>query len=289
MISLEESIPSKSLSYKIGEEIFYYQFNDVSFFIEDEEQENFFFCILKRLFPDICLEKIFPLGGKDNVIKEATINQGDKKKVFIVDKDFDDLLNKIISIDNLFYLDRYSIENFLIEKDAIIAYIISAKPRLKKNDINNQLCIEDCLSNIFKVLKDVVYLHLVVQIKCPHMQNISLNHERFIKFQNKSFSIQQKQLENYKQNIMNELTNIDKRLTILGQIKKAKMIASLKTREQCIIHIPGKYTIKMLKQMIESLFGLTSRNTDSFCYNIAEKSDFTSLNNLKEQITEYIN
>ena len=41
MISIEESIPTKSDSYRIGEDVFFYQFNDVSFYVEDAEQENF--------------------------------------------------------------------------------------------------------------------------------------------------------------------------------------------------------------------------------------------------------
>ena len=115
MITLEESIPAKNQNYRLAEDIFYFQFNDVSFYIEDEDQENFFFCVLKNLFSDIKIEKIFPLNGKDNVIRESTNNLGNKKKVYIVDKDFDDILCRIKTNDNLFYLERYSIENHLIE------------------------------------------------------------------------------------------------------------------------------------------------------------------------------
>ena len=95
MITIEESIPTRNTNYRLAEDIFYVQFNEISFFIEDEDQENFFFCILKNLFHDIQIDKIFPLNGKDNVINESNENIGNKKKVFIVDKDFDDILNKI--------------------------------------------------------------------------------------------------------------------------------------------------------------------------------------------------
>lgn len=288
MISIEDSIPSKSDAYRIGEDIFFFQFNDVSFYVEDEEQENFFFCILKRLFPEIRIERIFPLGGKDNVIEEAKKNQGDKKKVFIVDKDFDDILNKVVNYDNLFYLDRYSIENYLLEQDALINYIISEKPKLKRANIENQFNIETCLTDIFNVLKELVYLHIIVQNRCSLIKNVSLNHERFVRFQNNSFVTRNDQINNYKQDIINELNNIDRRLTLMGQMRTVKKIVSLKTNANCIVHVPGKYTIKMLKQMIESLFGLSSRNTESFSYHIAEKSKFISLQSLKEQVENYI-
>lgn len=288
MITIEESIPSKNDSYRLGEDVFFFQFNDVSFYVEDEEQENFFFCILTNLFPDIRIEKIFTLGGKDNVIEEASENQDDKKKVFIVDKDFDDFLGEIVSYTNLFYLDRYSIENYLFEQDAIIGYIISEKPKLRRTDIANQFDIEDLLSNIFGVLKEIVYLHIVVQNKCPHLKNISLNHQRFVTFRNNSFELKIDQINNYKDAITLELKNIDRRLTLLGQLRKVQRLVSLKTSESCMIHMPGKYTVKMLKQMIESIFGLISRNTESYSYHIAERSSFDDLNRLKQSIETYI-
>ena len=113
MITIEESIPTKNDAYKLGLDIFYVQFNEIFFYIEDEDQENFYFCILKKLFPDVVFEKIFPLGGKNAVIEESEKYLIDKKKVFIVDKDYDDILNRLVRNPNLFYLDRYSIENYV--------------------------------------------------------------------------------------------------------------------------------------------------------------------------------
>lgn len=92
MITLEESIPTKNDGYLIAEDVFFIQFNEISFFIEDTEQENFYYNILKKLFPSIQIEKIFPLNGKDNVIEDCKKNIGNKNKIYLVDKDFDDIL-----------------------------------------------------------------------------------------------------------------------------------------------------------------------------------------------------
>lgn len=70
MITIEQSIPTKSDAFLKGIDIFYTQFNDVNFYIEDEDQENFYHSILKKLFPEIRLDKIFPLRGKDNVLEK---------------------------------------------------------------------------------------------------------------------------------------------------------------------------------------------------------------------------
>ena len=288
MITIEESIPTRNTNYRLAEDIFYAQFNEISFFIEDEDQENFFFCILKNLFPDIQIDKIFPLNGKDNVINESNENIGNKKKIFIVDKDFDDILNKINTNDNLFYLERYSIENHLIEKDAIVEYIIGEKPKLKRADINNLFDLGVNIQNINNKLSELIHLHLVVQKKCSRIKNVSLNHERFFDFNNGDFSLKPAQLSRYKLDIQTELNNIDGRLTLKSQFKKVKKIVTINNNQLCIKHVPGKYLVKMIKQVIESLFGLVSRNVESFCYRLSENCSFASLNGLKLSIEQYI-
>lgn len=288
MITFEESIPAKNLNYRLAEDIFYFQFNDVSFYIEDEDQENFFFCVLKNLFSDIKIEKIFPLNGKDNVIRESASNLGNKKKVYIVDKDFDDILCRIKTNDNLFYLERYSIENHLIESQAMVDYIISERPKLKRDEINQQFNLSTIISIIKNALNELIELHLVVQSKCPRLKNVSLNHERFLDFNNGNFSLKNNKLNAYKQEIVNELRRIDKRLRFEAQHKKLKKKFKINTNDLCLKHIPGKYLIKMIKQVIESLFGLVSRNIESFCYRIAEKCSFDSLNTLKINVENFI-
>jgi hypothetical protein len=288
MITAEESIPSKNTNYRLAEDIFYVQFNEISFYIEDEDQENFFFCILKNLFPDIKIDKIFPLNGKENVINESNLNLGNKKKIFIVDKDFDDILNKIKLNENLFYLERYSIENHLIEKDAIVEYVIGEKPKLKKDHIVNQFDLDANIQNLNNKLNELIHLHLVVQNKCSSLKNVSLNYERFFDFNSGNFTLKPVQINAYKVQIQNELKRIDGRLTLTSQLKEVKKIININNNELCIKHIPGKYLIKMIKQVVESLFGLVSRNVESFCYRIAEYCSFTSLNRMKLSIEEYI-
>ncbi|WP_282071302.1 DUF4435 domain-containing protein [Polaribacter atrinae] len=288
MITVEESMPVKNDNYRAGEDIFYVQFNDISFYIEDEDQENFFFCILKNLFPTIHIEKIFPLNGKENVVRESLLNTDNKEKVYIVDKDFDDILDKIVENPNLFYLERYSIENHLLEKDTLIEYIIGEKPKLNRNEIEASLDMEATLFNISKSLKNLVRLHLIVQNTCSHLKNISLNHERFLNFNNGQFDEKEPQIASYENDIDRELKLIDGRYSINSQRNKSKRLISLETLDLCIKHMPGKYLLKMLKQIIESDYGLVSRNMDSFCYRIATNCSFNSLENLRTEINNFV-
>ena len=289
MITLEESLPIKNDNYLLAEDVFYIQFNQIAFYIEDTDQENFYFNILKKLFPQIEIGKIFPLNGKDNVIKECKKNIGQKNKIFLVDKDFDDLLDKKIESENLFYLDKYSIENYLLEENSIIEYIISEKPKLKRDLIISTLEFVKILETISKTLRDIIHIFLLVQKKCPKLKNISLNYERFYDFNNGNFTLKENQLNIYIQSITDELNTIDKRLKFETQLKKIKKDFNFNTDELCLIHFPGKFLIRMLKQSIESKFGLNSRNIESFSYIIATNCSFNSLENLKNDITNYLN
>lgn len=288
MITIEESIPTKNDNYRLAEDVFYIQFNDISFFIEDEEQENFYYVILSKLFPDIQIEKIFPLNGKANVIADCKNNINDKKKIYLVDKDFDDILNKKEDIINLFYLNRYSIENYLIENDALLEYIISEKPKLKRKEILQNLNIEPIIETIKNKLNELIHNFILVQKKCPKLKNISLSYERFFDFTNGNFTLKQQQFENFIDDIKKELKEVDKRLKYQSQLLKIKNEIIFDSNERCIMHYPGKFIIKMIKQNIESLYGINSRNVESYCYRIACNSNFNSLNYLKENVNNYI-
>src|SRR4051812_46633890 len=112
-ITQEDSIPHKTDSYRLAESLFYRQFNDLDFYVEDSSQENLYWQLLRKLFGDIKITKIYPLGGKKNVIEFAKTHSSDLRSVCIVDKDFDALLGAMNNIGCLFYLKRYSIEIIL--------------------------------------------------------------------------------------------------------------------------------------------------------------------------------
>lgn len=88
-------IPVRSPDGLAALDIFYDEFNDVHFYVEDIDQENLYESILRKLFPEHTIARIFPLGGKPSVI--AHLSQSNSTRgIYILDKDFDDLLNKKI-------------------------------------------------------------------------------------------------------------------------------------------------------------------------------------------------
>src|SRR5690242_16106460 len=90
-------LPARSQSGMAALDIFYADFNDVNFYVEDEEQENLYFAVLGKLFRSLRIARIFPLGGKPAVLQHATASANEQVDVFrayIVDRDFDHLVGK---------------------------------------------------------------------------------------------------------------------------------------------------------------------------------------------------
>jgi hypothetical protein len=104
---MSTGFPELTDSFLSGQDIFFGQFNEIEFYVEDTEQEHLYFNVLKKLFPDLKFEKIFPLNGKVNVVNESKLHVSNKKKVFIVDLDFDHILGTKLNYSNLFYLNKY--------------------------------------------------------------------------------------------------------------------------------------------------------------------------------------
>lgn len=113
---------------KAAQDLFVSDYATHIFYVEDSNSEIFFERLFQRLFPKLASFEVVCLHGKDNVRNKASEPRlGSLSYVFVVDKDFDDLLG---APDNrLTYLDRYSIENYLTDLDAIIKVLVEEHPQ----------------------------------------------------------------------------------------------------------------------------------------------------------------
>lgn len=108
-------IPAYSSDGLAVRDLFLADFQEVLFYFEDANHEVIYERLIGRLFPHLRFSTVFCLGGKSEVLKKAKeAPQKGKARVFVLDKDFDDLLKKIEHLDELFYLRRYSLENYLV-------------------------------------------------------------------------------------------------------------------------------------------------------------------------------
>ena len=102
--------------------------NEIDIYTEDEEKDKEFYKVLfKRLVnEEVMINDITPLGDRDTVIRRCFNEpENGRKKIFIVDGDIQVVNGKKVSQyhKNLFILDAYCIENFLIDLNSITNFI----------------------------------------------------------------------------------------------------------------------------------------------------------------------
>ena len=113
-------IPERAIysgqSYKL-----YDDYNDIHIFVEDKGFENLYVVLFKKY--GVNVENIFWKNGKDAVLKAAE-SCTDTKCVFMVDRDWDDLLGITSTLDNVVVLSMHSIECYLIDHKAFSGIIL---------------------------------------------------------------------------------------------------------------------------------------------------------------------
>lgn len=278
-------LPTLTDSFLKGQDLLYKQFNDVEFYIEDTEQENLYFHILKKIFPDIKFEKIFPLNGKKNVKDDCLLNSGNKTKIYIVDKDFDDILNKIEELPNLFYLNSYSIENLLISKYAVYELIKERSPKLKNDNIDQLYSHTDLIKKI-SCLKELSTIFVVIQEYELGELYYNINTIRDFNI-NSDFSYRGNFIFDYKVKIELALKGLDKRYTLNAKSKiQNKHFSNINLQ---LKNIPGKHLLCVINDILKSKNLIHQYSIESLTYKLAKEADISNFNDLKNNILEYVN
>ncbi|MBW3520415.1 DUF4435 domain-containing protein [Flavobacterium sp. NKUCC04_CG] len=262
-------------------DLVYDGFNKIDFFIEDTNKERYYFNIFKNLFPDIQLNKIFPLNGKDKVIEQCRLSKNNKKKIYIIDKDFDDLLNKKEQYDNLFYLNRYSIENLLISKKALYEIIIEDYPKLDEENINNKFNYDDLLSNLI-CLNKLSRFFIMINDKKLGVTYRSLNSNKDLSLL-KTFSYKSDIIFSFYKEVKSKF--IEKYPTDNFFISLNEYSIYFTTKDDCLTHIPGKYLLEVIQTFLKQQKLINQCTYDSFCYRLTKNIDESNFSELKNSIT----
>lgn len=285
MSSLSNNFPELNESFLSGQDIFYGQFNKLNFYVEDVDQEHFYFNILRKLFPDLKFDKIFPLNGKANVITEAKKNTTVKDKVFIVDLDFDEILDKKEFQDNLFYLERYSIENYLIHKESLYEIIRENNPRLKNNEIDLLYNYNDFQNEWRELLSELSMSFIIIQKFSLSKKYFGLNPARDFNLSTHPPVYKNCFISNYLSEVELLLKSYDKRFTLNAQKRKLKKY--FKNNTLSIKNIPGKYIIQLLKYQLEKKNLINQCSLKTFSYKLSKECNVDNLKHLRENINTF--
>lgn len=139
--------------------LFYESKNDVDVFIEDSNDEEFYKSLLFRLTDGKRIKKIISCKCKTELIKACESDQIDRnrKRIYITDGDLDLIFdNNRKDLNHLHILDKYCIENFLLDEDGILE-VLHSNIVLDKETIKKQLTYVNYLKTISHPLVELFF------------------------------------------------------------------------------------------------------------------------------------
>ncbi len=262
--------------------------NDIDIYTEDEEKDKEFYTrLFSRLLAGsgVKINDITPLGCKRDVIEHCKNEpKTDRKKIFIVDGDIDLIFNNnVANIENLFVLQAYCIENFLIDEKSATEFLYMNIGTDSKEKIKKTLNFEKWLSYNSESLIDL-FLHFSIQKEIG--QNFLLyNANRFKKVNNKENILDIEAVKAYKETIRKEI------LLELSEEQYNKILENRRkkwkaTNENMLKIVSGKdYLLPLLQfriQKFKSLKGLFSQEAIKLF--LAEHCSLDRLKPLKQEM-----
>lgn len=283
MTDKSDALPQRSEGGLAASDVFYQSYNSLYFYVEDADQENLYFTILKDIFPDAAFEKIFPLSGKSNVLSHAKDpeNRPVGNRVYILDKDFDDLLEKKESIKGVFYLKNFCIENYVVQEKALVEVVLESRPKIKRKYIQAELSLDKVIPEIGKNLRHLFSLFYISQLEKLEIANCGLKPEVFCN-PKRLWEVSPDLLSKYsaelsalcdEQNVEKpaEPLSSDPRLVGFHRVSEAEVVS-------------GKFWLAMLFHYIKTKYNLGSITFDSFTFRTAKNCTFEDLRWLVDDV-----
>ena len=242
---------------------------------------------MKNLFPNIDFDKIFPLNGKDNVQDAARENLNCKDKVYIVDLDFDDILGKKIYLRNLFYLERYSIENYLCNEESVWELIREKNPKLKNSDINSIVDFNVLKYQWKHAFEKLNALFLIINKYSLPDSYYGIECYRDYIIEDDELSLKGSFIATYHENVKNSFINMHPSLDFRTAFNDS--IRNFNNLEKIIVTTPGKYILNLLKHQLRKEKLIDECELESFTYKLSKASSFESLFPVRDRIVIFIN
>jgi hypothetical protein len=265
----------------LNRSIFYSQFNDVNIYVEDKDKEYVYETIFSRLFANqsINIAAIITTGGKNSLTKAfnkfGEKSDEGKSNVYIADGDFDKILQKpMIDNSHFIYLNKYNIECYWIDKNAIIEYM-KCKCKCKKKETEEIINFAEGYNKIILDLCELFVLFMIVQNERPSLKNVDMGVYKFI--DNDTGYILPEKIAEYKAYLRPYFPELDKK------ISQYKLIADTYTFKDYSIIICGKYLLRCLYHYIKSkvICGINYEDLQNFLICLF---DIRSLDYVKSRI-----
>lgn len=259
--------------------------NSINIYTEDNDKDKkFYVTLLKRLLEGtrVTINDIIPLGSSDDVVKACILDNDFNPKLYIVDGDIHLMTSPKQSHDNLYVLDRYCIENYVIDADSFYKVY---------DDLDYEHTVEDIkrLANYDEIMNDAVspfmelFYHFAVS---QSIQNVFILKDAS-QFMGGEGKIIDAKIDQEKGFVINDVC----KNTGLSEVDFNACLESFRssfpmTRDSLIRFVSGKdylipYITNSCKARLAQSIGIKK---EGWKYQFAKHCDLTPLNALKEKI-----
>lgn len=250
-----------------------HDFVNVRFYFEDEAKENFYEFLVNLMFPELVTEHVFCLGGKGNVLAEAQKEDNSGvPRIFLLDKDFDDLLTKLSDPEGVIRLRAYSIENYFLDVNSLCkaAAAICDDLRLSNLDANKN----SILKNFNRIVVDYAPIaklfYAVRRFNLSNVKTTKRDYKDFIKNGDVDNIVHKEILANFIHEIQRESLKQSNRLSDINIITQ-ELASDFVPKRGCVAkgdqkllpNFPGKHLFHFLCEVIDRLFGTKLQNIAS--------------------------
>ncbi|GGA24138.1 DUF4435 domain-containing protein [Paenibacillus physcomitrellae] len=283
---MDDLIPKYSDEAQLNLAIFYGSYDEMMVYIEDVNGVNIYEAIFEKL--EVQKVKVHPTEGKPNLINlygkyKMNPSSFPNPCLFIADKDFDDILGKKLIVDqNFLYLERYSIENYLICEKAGSFYL-NGRLQVGRTECVNKLSFSSWKREIEDNLKKILYLFLAIQKLQIPVVNTKLKVKRFL--DEKTHQLDRRKISSY----VNEVYKFYKQSGLTIGLKKTfkEMKICVEQGEFDFIFIyPGKQILEAFQMHLIKLTGGPLPNNMDFINFLATNINVNELNFIKERVTQ---
>jgi hypothetical protein len=254
---------------------------DLFVFFEDTGAEDLYEGILEKLGVNLTEVRVVCLSGKSSLLahREQTDPLLRRKILYVVDKDFDDLLGELQRFKDVYYLERYSIENYLLEDTALLELANEERPKWRRTN-EGRINLPQFVAAILPTMSNLAGLYLIAQEFNLPISNTSEPMPRRSEDRRPWIPCALKIADYH-----NEIASL---LAMSGAVRSEAeldtLVASRIARIRGLLDIPGKQLVDLFRNHISNQLGIRAMDTDSFCYRLASKCRFDALGALASAI-----
>jgi hypothetical protein len=292
-----DDFPVYSPDANYVKDLFLYDYVSAIFYCEDDAHESVYERLLRKIIPNIKDFAVVCLGGKSKLIKkckEAPIEG--ITRIFIADKDYDDLLGKLYANSHFFYFDRACLENYLIDIGALRHICIEEEP-LKLTEAKCSLetaDYENYYSSLKAAYEHVTRLFIITRkYNVDNVQTTKMGMDELLAGADINFPVPTDDwCTDFRQKIQSNCRGVNEWLSdpIAFDIQFADAFSPVAGANPLTnnteYHLNGKHLLRCVLRYIKSKLGVDLENIDcqKLYLRLINQIDFCSLNPLRDQI-----